>query len=340
MTNYTNLILSYLLGELTQAEREQFESELEFNEQLRLEYNLQLQLDNYMKMRIRLDEAECDPELELVEAQSKDDIGLFLGKQNRIEHQSEKSLMLLEENFKEHLQRAEIEMIVNKVEHTTGEWVREWHPRQNAASQSPQALEIATIIDNYTRQKKDLPPVRQKRRFTLSGKLIAAGLGATAMLIVIALLVVKISHSSYTESELFDLYYQPLTDNSFQARGIDQQIDKLFQIGVDQYLAANYTDAEQAFDKIIQESEDPLSPEILLYSGLTKTASGDYPEAIDLFQKLLNSSDQYNPEAKWYLGLCYLKNGETEKATTIMKELVDQKFYMKKAQKILKDLKR
>ncbi len=339
MTNYTNLILSYLLGELTQAEREQFESELEFNHQLRLEYNLQLRLDSYMKMRIGLDEAERDPDLKLAEAMSKDDIREFLGKLHQNKKETPKSVDTLEEEFDEQLQKAEIEMIVNKIDQVTGDWVREWQPRKKAAIHANDAIDIAAIIEASERRRKDLPPARPKERFSRSGRLIGAGLGLIVILFAIALLFNNAAKPTYTPDELFETYYQPLTDNSFQARGNNQETDQLFREGIDLYLAANYNEANLKFDQLRQQNEGPLAPEVLLYSGLTKTANGDYPQAIELFKSLLSSSDQFNQEAKWYLGLCYLKSGDTQKAKPILEELADQKFYMKKAQNILNDLK-
>jgi TolA-binding protein len=338
MTNYTNLILKYLLGELTDLEREHFELELQFNHQLQLEYNLQLKLDKFMKTSVLLEETEADPELGFADAQSKNDIEQYLGSLQKNSKNSSNRNINIEEYLKEKLQKAEIEMAVKGIDNVTGNWVKEWETKKKKAVNSPENIGIEAFITESMKQN-NLPPARKKIIFgKWSVKQISAAFGAIAAIFIISLLIFNSLEPSLTESELFDKYYEPLTDNSFKIRGSDQEINKDFSKAVDFYLSSNYIEADSKFGQIREMGIS--SSELLLYSGLTKTATGDYPAAIQLFNSLLNDSDQFSPEAKWYLGLCYLKTGEPEKAKALMEDLIGQGFYLKKATIILKNLDR
>ena len=166
--------------------------------------------------------------------------------------------------------------------------------------------------------------------------MMSTAFGAAIGIFIITMLLFKSLSPTYSESDLFNRFYEPLTDNSFQLRGSEQEKEHLFSEGVNEYLAGNYESADLKFDQLITSGVE--KPEVLLYAGLTKTAIEDYVDAIVTLNNLLQNSDQYSPEAKWYLGLCYLKTGNTVKTKAILEDLIAQKMYTKKAQALLRNL--
>jgi lipopolysaccharide biosynthesis regulator YciM len=82
-------------------------------------------------------------------------------------------------------------------------------------------------------------------------------------------------------------------------------------------------------------------PEVLLFSGLNQMGQSNFLAAINIFKDLLAIEDQFVPETQWYLGLCYVKTGENQKARSLMEKLSETEgIYKKKAQLILKNLDR
>ncbi|MEJ0032187.1 MAG: hypothetical protein WDO15_18245 [Bacteroidota bacterium] len=63
-------------------------------------------------------------------------------------------------------------------------------------------------------------------------------------------------------------------------------------------------------------------------------------EAKNNFLTLIRDFDVLDEQAKWFLSLCYLKSGESEKAKLIWEELGDPKItYSEKAKHLLKQVK-
>ena len=75
---------------------------------------------------------------------------------------------------------------------------------------------------------------------------------------------------------------------------------------------------------------------MLLLLGNSNLILGNLEEAKANFITLNQDFDDLDMQAKWYLSLCYLKSGETEKAQTILKELgATEISYATKARELL-----
>ena len=65
----------------------------------------------------------------------------------------------------------------------------------------------------------------------------------------------------------------------------------------------------------------------------------NFKGAVLTFNDLLSHGVKFVPEARWYLGLCYIKTGEISKAKDLLLTLSETKgIYKNKAQLILKTL--
>jgi hypothetical protein len=79
---------------------------------------------------------------------------------------------------------------------------------------------------------------------------------------------------------------------------------------------------------------------ILILLGNANLALGNVDAAQNNFLTLIKDFDEFDGQAKWFLGLSYLKKGEEKKARLILQELEDPQFtYSKKAKELLKNVK-
>ena len=78
-----------------------------------------------------------------------------------------------------------------------------------------------------------------------------------------------------------------------------------------------------------------------LYSGISLMETEKYLKASKSFQTIItNNNNLFIEQSKWYLAMCYIRMNNTNKAKTILNELVNEdSFYKKPARKVLKELK-
>jgi len=77
------------------------------------------------------------------------------------------------------------------------------------------------------------------------------------------------------------------------------------------------------------------------YSGEAYQALGDYKNAIKSFSEVIQHGDNLLVEqSAWYIGLCYLKINEKEKAVNQLRSIVASKgYFSQKSKDLLKQLK-
>jgi tetratricopeptide (TPR) repeat protein len=100
------------------------------------------------------------------------------------------------------------------------------------------------------------------------------------------------------------------------------------------YEQADYQKAAELFTKVLQEKSES---QILLLLGNSNLMLGKTEEAKKNFTELISRHDDLDLQAKWFLSLCYLKNGEVDQARKLLKELGDTDIsYAEKAKELLK----
>jgi tetratricopeptide (TPR) repeat protein len=164
-------------------------------------------------------------------------------------------------------------------------------------------------------------------------------LQVAAAVLVLSLLLFKTLIPGYSGDSVYTRNYEPLEANSFQLRGNSQSDNGKLQEGVDFYLSKDFGKAELAFNDLRKMNKN--LPEVLLFSGLNQMEQNNFPAAINYFNELLSGEVQFVPETQWYLGLCYLKTGDLQKARSLMTVVSETEgIYKKKALLILKTLNR
>jgi tetratricopeptide (TPR) repeat protein len=77
------------------------------------------------------------------------------------------------------------------------------------------------------------------------------------------------------------------------------------------------------------------------FIGLSLMEVNKYDNAIEYFEKIISGkiAFEYKAQIRWYMGLCYLKTGNKEKAIDTFSTIVNNEDYnYKKAKKILRNL--
>lgn len=92
------------------------------------------------------------------------------------------------------------------------------------------------------------------------------------------------------------------------------------------YEEGKYNEALPLFEKYYSESK---KPQILLYIGICNLGVKDFSKAADNLEKYISKDDTYLDIAHWYLGLSYLKLGNTEKAKENFKQVQELGTYKK-----------
>ena len=136
--------------------------------------------------------------------------------------------------------------------------------------------------------------------------------------------------------EIFAANFEPyLNTGSGIVRGAGEAMSPE-QRAYASYDSDSFAQAVQQFEALLSEKDDAA---MRLYLGNALLAMGEVESAKQQFRILLENNAGLIIQAKWYLSLCYLKNGELDQAQEILQELSNNgKSYRKRATKILEDL--
>jgi tetratricopeptide (TPR) repeat protein len=174
-------------------------------------------------------------------------------------------------------------------------------------------------------------PERSKRTIYILGSMAAT----IAILMVVWLNLTKNNISS---SELYAEYYQPAEIN-MSFRTAEDIVDSDLRSAMLFYENKDYSNAIALFEKILSTDESRIG--LNLYSGISYMELSHYAEANENFKKIIDhKANAFIESAQWYLGLCYLKTGEVDKADEIFRAIsTSEGYYKKEAKKVLKKIK-
>jgi tetratricopeptide (TPR) repeat protein len=160
---------------------------------------------------------------------------------------------------------------------------------------------------------------------------------AAAVIGITAVVAVFMNDFRNRPDELFQAYFTPYP-NMFEAttrssEAVDSKRKDAFQA----YEQGDYQKAASLFKDLLKDKQEAG---MILLLGNSNLILGNVDEAKENFIALNTDFDELDMQAKWYLSLCYLKSGETEKARAILKELGDTEIsYATKARELLEKVK-
>lgn len=98
-----------------------------------------------------------------------------------------------------------------------------------------------------------------------------------------------------------------------------------------------YEEALHIFKSVVNSRG--VSGNVLIYKGITETELGQYNDAQETFDSLINSDLFDAQKGYWYKALLYLKQNRLEESKVILNKIVSEELYKNnEAQKLLKQL--
>jgi len=144
-------------------------------------------------------------------------------------------------------------------------------------------------------------------------------------------------HKTYSSQQLYTSYYQPYKNWTNVSRSAlsstNEMGSALREIG-----KGNYPSALNMLQSVSVKEQEGFS--ISFYSGIAYQGLGDYASAIRSFSEVVQHGDNLLVEqSEWYIGLCYLRIEEREKAVKQFRYIVSGNgFYREQSSKLLKQL--
>jgi hypothetical protein len=171
-------------------------------------------------------------------------------------------------------------------------------------------------------------PKTGNRKRTLVRWSVAASI---ALLLGLGLLYNFSAGKQLSNDELFAAYYQPFKPErgkTYNARSENVTEAK------EKYLQKDYHNSYTIFLNLPDNINISLEKNFFL--GLNLIEMGDYNGAIHHFESTWIENVGYLPEVNWFLGLCYIKTDQNDKATEALTRLVNSSDYRKsEARKLL-----
>ncbi|HUX95080.1 MAG TPA: tetratricopeptide repeat protein [Bacteroidales bacterium] len=345
MDKHIKNITAYLEGDLTGNDQKRFEKELQNNEELRNDYYLFKQINESMKARLDLEEVRNDPALNNLVPVVENLINDYC--QNQEHYRWNKKFVkdsLSKEKSDSELME-EISLIKKEIkEHKVNElvktWVNEFNEKEEILKAKNPNTErnrefIARSLEPENLQSelnKCLKKESDKRNYLFR----IIGLAAAAVITVFVMFKVLIP--SDNPDKLYQAYYEPMRALSPVTRNVKTNLSGKYAETVDLYKKGNYQTAAAGFLDLMQQ--DSSFTDLRFFAGITQMELGNYSQAIAFLSGVTTLSGEYRIEAQWYLGLSYLKTGDSSKAIACFEVLAGSKgFYQDHARSLLRRLK-
>ncbi len=241
------------------------------------------------------------------------------------------SKMVTDENLEDEISNIEKEIGDNNLNKITSEWVNEWHKKkQSMGVPDPNTEERRDFIARSIKSEVH-KPVKTKLLYVRYTSLLAAAL-------IGAFILIRTLLPSGNQDKIFDSYYKPFDAISPVTRSLNNNETDIYSLAIGSYKTGDYDRAAREFSEIILKDPTVVSPRFFM--GLTQLALKNYDQTINLLSGVINDSGEFSKEAKWYLGLTYLKSGNKPKAVECFENLAKSTgFYSERSEAILRRLK-
>jgi TolA-binding protein len=220
----------------------------------------------------------------------------------------------------------------------TGEWVKEWQGKdEKGTTTNSSGHERKEYILNALEEKDIELNVGTAAEKVVRKSLFLRYAIPAAAAVVGAIILVNSLLPSRDPDKLFAKYYEPMSAISPVTRSANAGEINSYTSAIESYNNKNYQAAATGFsDALLQ---DPLNISCHFFMGITQIALGNYDQAENILEGVINRQGEYVKEARWYLGLAYIKTGNIEKACGCFDILAQSPgFYSDRAEKILRRL--
>jgi len=160
---------------------------------------------------------------------------------------------------------------------------------------------------------------------------------AASVIILMVAIPSLLRHKMYSDQQLYASYYQPYRSVNIVSRSALVSNNAL-NTALREIDRGNYHAALKWLENAPPTEQDGFS--IPFYSGVAYQEQGEYRRAISSFLEVVQQGDNLLVEqSEWYIGLCYLRIEERQKAVAQFRSIVSRKgFYKEQSGKLLKQL--
>lgn len=161
---------------------------------------------------------------------------------------------------------------------------------------------------------------------------------AAAATVAIVILVVFAPSWEQSATDLYEAYVNPypnVFESNTRARADVSDRSEAFRA----YDQGDYERASLLFTNLINDDAANKDAGVLMLLGNANLMIGKNAAARANFTDLLTNYDEYDTEAKWYLGLVHLRQGEEADARKYFEEVAaTEGVFSERATRILKDI--
>ena len=320
-----------------------FENDLQLNSD---DQALFAAISEYMKGRLDIEDVRNDPALPETEEAVKEMISDY---KNNISGNKDNEKFIRdifsdgasEEKIIDEIGHIKQEIGNSSINEISAGWVREWHDKkQRNGDRDPETEEIRDFITHSINSDENEPAksFNDGEKKGISKSFFGWYVSLSAAALIGAIILVRSLLPSYNPEKLFNSYYEPLEAVSPVTRSVNSIETGTYASAIGSYKISDYRSAAAGFSEAVLKDPSFVSPRFFL--GLTHIALENYDQAISLLTGVVNDSGEYGKEARWYLGLAYLKTGNKPKASECFEHLAQSPgFYRERSEKILRRLK-
>jgi tetratricopeptide (TPR) repeat protein len=313
---------NYLSGNMSHAERETFEAELNLNSELNRNVELYGEVDEALHEKDVIELREILGRVMQSQHSTTwgmEDVEAFLNGELP-ENERDAFITEMEENND---LKAEVNLSKN-ISFAFAE--KDIHHLRNELEL------IAKEVNQQSTKSFILLPEKNKR-------MRRNGTYAAVLLVLLGFSSV-IWQSHNKETKIYDAYFKaPVAVSTFRS-GEEMKNEDLNK-GFELYNKSEYASALPYFDNVLKT--DAINPIAHYWAGLTNRQIRHYPVALHHFQEIINHNDNlFIEQAEWFSILCILKMSGKENIGTPLEAVISRKgYYYKEAlnlrSKLLKD---
>jgi len=300
----------------------------------------------YMRGHLDIEDVKNDLELPAVQEMVKEMVAGY-NSSKKVNKENETFIKeILTSEGKQNNVNDEITSIKQEIDEknldlVTAQWVKEWHERkQRTGSANPKTEEIRNFITESLNPGKEDDRVNSVAagKKGISRKLYIRYISLSAAAITAVILLIRTLLPSSDHENLFTSYYKPFDAVSPVTRNVNSDLNIAFSSAISNYKKGDYKSASDGLETVLKM--DPSSSSAEFFLGLSQLELGSYDIAVKHLLTIAGGSGDYSKEARWYLGLIYLKTGNRQKASECFESLVKSNgYYHDRSVKILRRLK-
>ncbi len=180
-----------------------------------------------------------------------------------------------------------------------------------------------------------------KKEMSFSKRMVTSSITHVAAASIVILLSIAIFSNLFTgnisvNDRLFDKYYERY--EPLNVRSGSYEINEMYRKALVAYHNENFENALILFEDVLNYDQTRMEANIM--SGVSNMELSEYKKASSSFRKVLDHKNNlFIEDAQWYLGFCYLKTENTNKAIDQFTKIATSTSSRKeKARKILRKI--